>query len=97
MPRGATSAPVRVATECSAWPSPDSRLAARAIQYSSRQGENVLDPFGGSGSTLIEAEQTGWRAFLMEVDPLYCDVIVQRWEEYTGQKRELVSVTEVTA
>jgi DNA modification methylase len=61
-------------------------LAARAIQYSSRRGENVLDLFGGSGSTLIAAEQTGRRAFLMELDPLYCDVIVSRWETFTGQK-----------
>jgi DNA modification methylase len=61
-------------------------LASRAIQYSSRPGENVLDLFGGSGSTLIAAEQTGRRAFLMELDPLYCDVIVTRWEQFTGQK-----------
>jgi DNA modification methylase len=61
-------------------------LASRAIQYSSRPGENVLDLFGGSGSTLIAAEQTGRRAFLMELDPLYCDVIVTRWERFTGQK-----------
>ena len=46
-------------------------LAARAMQYSSRPGENVLDLFGGSGSTLIAAEQTGRKAFLMELDPLY--------------------------
>jgi DNA modification methylase len=64
-------------------------LATRAIQYSSRTGENVLDLFGGSGSTLIAAEQTGRRAFLMEIDPLYCDVIVARWERFTGQKAEL--------
>jgi len=63
-------------------------LAVRAIQYSSRAGENVLDLFGGSGSTLIAAEQTGRRAFLMELDPLYCDVIVQRWEKFTGRKAE---------
>ena len=63
-------------------------LAVRAIQYSSRAGENVLDLFGGSGSTLIAAEQTGRRAFLMELDPLYCDVIVQRWEEFTGLRAE---------
>ena len=50
-------------------------LAVRAIQYSSRVGENVLDLFGGSGSTLIAAQQTGRKAFLMELDPLYCDVI----------------------
>jgi DNA modification methylase len=63
-------------------------LAVRAIQYSSRPGENVLDLFGGSGSTLIAAEQTGRRAFLMEIDPLYADVIVQRYERFTGQKAE---------
>jgi DNA modification methylase len=61
-------------------------LAVRAIQYSSRPGENVLDPFGGSGSTLIAAEQTNRRAFLMELDPPYCDVIVRRWEAFTGRK-----------
>lgn len=61
-------------------------LAERAMKYSSRPGENVLDLFGGSGSTLIAAERTGRKAFLMELDPLYCDVIVQRWEEFTGKK-----------
>src|SRR5690606_19295884 len=63
-------------------------LAVRAMQYSSRAGENVLDLFGGSGSTLIAAQQTGRRAFLMELDPLYCDVIVQRYEQFTGEKGE---------
>jgi DNA modification methylase len=63
-------------------------LAARAMEYSSRPGENVLDLFGGSGSALIAAEQTGRRAFLMELDPLYCDVIVTRWEQFTGKKAE---------
>ncbi len=66
-------------------------LAVRAIQYSSRPGENVLDLFGGSGSTLIACEQTDRGAYLMEVDELYCDVIVQRWEEFTGQKADLAS------
>jgi DNA modification methylase len=51
---------------------------------------NVLDLFGGSGSTLIGAEQTGRTCFLMELDPKYCDVIVKRWEDFTGQKAELV-------
>ena len=60
-------------------------LAVRAMQYSSLAGEHVLDLFGGSGSTLIAAEQTGRKAYLMEVDPPYCDVIVQRWEQFTGQ------------
>jgi DNA modification methylase len=67
-------------------------LAARAMEYSSRPGENVLDLFGGSGSTLIAAEQTGRKAFLMELDPLYCDVIVKRYEEFTGKKAERVQL-----
>jgi DNA modification methylase len=71
-------------------------LAVRAMQYSSREGENVLDLFGGSGSTLIAAEQTGRRAHLMELDQLYCDVIVQRWEKFTGRKAERVPANEKT-
>lgn len=72
-------------------------LAVRAMQYSSRPGENVLDLFGGSGSTLIAAEQTGRRAFLMELDQLYCDVIVERWERFAGRKAErVISAVEVT-
>jgi DNA modification methylase len=65
-------------------------LAERAMQYSSRPGEHVLDLFGGSGSTLIAAERTGRTAYLMELDPLYADVIVQRYEDFTGQKAERV-------
>jgi len=61
-------------------------LAARAMQYSSRKGENVLDLFGGSGSTMAAAEQTGRKAFLMELDELYADVIVERWQKLTGRK-----------
>jgi DNA modification methylase len=57
--------------------------------YSSQPGEHVLDLFGGSGSTLMAAEQTGRRAFVMEIDPLYCDVIIQRWASFTGKKPEL--------
>jgi DNA modification methylase len=60
-------------------------LAVRAIQYSSQAGENVLDLFGGSGSTLIGAEQTGRNAFLLELDPPYCDVIVDRYQRFTGK------------
>jgi len=59
-------------------------LAVRAMQYSSLAGENVLDLFGGSGSTLIAAEQTGRKAFLMEIDGLYADVICDRWQRFTG-------------
>ncbi len=66
-------------------------LATRAMEYSSKPGENVLDLFGGSGSTLIGAEMIGRRAFLMELDQAYCDVIVQRWEQFTGTKAERIS------
>lgn len=68
-------------------------LAARAIQYSSQPGENVLDLFGGSGSTLIACEQQGRRGFLMELDPPYCDVIVKRWEAFTGKKAKRVPMS----
>ncbi|MBM4019807.1 MAG: site-specific DNA-methyltransferase [Planctomycetes bacterium] len=69
-------------------------LAVRAIGYSSRPGENVLDLFGGSGSTLIGCEKTGRRAFLMELDTLYCDVIRQRWAEFVhGQGCDWESLT----
>jgi DNA modification methylase len=64
-------------------------LATRAMQYSSRPEENVLDLFGGSGSTLIAAEMTGRRAFIMEIDGLYCDIIRARYERFTGQKAQL--------
>jgi DNA modification methylase len=70
-------------------------LASRAIEYSSRVGENVLDLFGGSGSTLIAAEQLKRKAFLMELDPLYCDVIVQRFEKFTGKKAERQAASDV--
>jgi DNA modification methylase len=63
------------------------------MQYSSRPGENVLDLFGGSGSTLIACEQTGRKAFLMELDALYCDVIVTRWQQFTGREAEHVRHT----
>lgn len=61
-------------------------LCARAIKSSSREGEIVLDVFGGSGSTLIACEQTGRRCFMCEIQPKYVDVIVKRWEKFTGKK-----------
>jgi DNA modification methylase len=61
-------------------------LAERAILNSSRRGNTVLDPFGGSGTTLIAAEKTGRKARLMEIDPLYCDTIIGRWQQYTGKQ-----------
>ena len=63
-------------------------LCARAIKSSSREGEIVLDCFGGSGSTLIACEQTKRRCYMIELDPHYCDVIIQRWENFTGGKAE---------
>ena len=86
-------------------------LASRAILYSSQRGENVLDLFGGSGSTLIACEETQRQAFLMEIDPPYSDVIVTRWQKFTGKEailhgtdmsfdevaRERKAATEVTA
>jgi DNA modification methylase len=59
-------------------------LVERAIRNSSRPSDVVLDPFGGSGSTLIAAEKSGRRARLIELDPKYVDVIVRRWQDYAG-------------
>ena len=61
-------------------------LCARAIKSSSREGEIVLDVFGGSGSTLIACEQLNRTCYMMEIAPVYCDVIVKRWENFTGRK-----------
>lgn len=65
-------------------------LVANAITNSSLAGQTVLDLFGGSGSTLIACEETGREARVLELAPLYCDVIVRRWEELTGQKAERI-------
>jgi len=61
-------------------------LVERAIRNSSRPGDVVLDPFGGSGTTLIAAEKSGRVARLIELDPKYADVIVRRWQDWTGQQ-----------
>ena len=61
-------------------------LVERAIRNSSRPGNVVMDPFGGSGTTLIAAEKTGRLARLIELDPKYVDVIVRRWQDWTGQQ-----------
>jgi DNA modification methylase len=66
-------------------------MIADAILDVSGRGEIVLDPFGGSGSTLMAAEQTGRCAYLIELDPLYCDTILARWEAATkGQAEQLL-------
>jgi DNA modification methylase len=64
-------------------------LLGRLISNSSRRGEIVLDPFAGSGSTLIAAEQLGRRCYCMEIDPQYADVIITRWEELIGGEAEM--------
>jgi hypothetical protein len=60
-------------------------LVERAIRNSSKSRDIVLDPFGGSGSTLIACEKAGRQARLIELDPKYCDVIVERWQRLTGK------------
>lgn len=64
-------------------------LLVYLIKNSSKEKELILDLFGGSGSTLIAAEQTNRKCYTMELDPKYCDVIIRRWENLTGQKAEL--------
>ena len=66
-------------------------LWAQAVEDGSRAGELVFDPFLGSGTTLIACEQLGRRCCGMELSPQYCDVIVKRWEEFTGKKAERAS------
>lgn len=66
-------------------------LIERALLNSSKAGDVVVDLFGGSGSTLIACERRGRTARLMELDPRYADVIVRRWQDYTGKKATLDS------
>lgn len=65
-------------------------VIAWAIQQAKERAEVIVDLFGGSGSTLIACEQLNRKCYICELDPRYCDVIVQRWEQYTGQKAELI-------
>ena len=66
-------------------------LIENALLNSSKQNDIVLDLFGGSGTTLIACEQLKRKAFLMELDPHYCDVIIARWEKLTGKKAEKIN------
>lgn len=61
-------------------------LPARAIELTTNEKDIVLDCFGGSGTTLIACEKLNRRCFMMELDPLYCDIIIKRWEKLTGKK-----------
>ena len=58
----------------------------RYILHYTRPGDIVYDGFGGSGSTLIASEKLGRKCYMIELDPKYIDVIIQRWEDYTGNK-----------
>ena len=64
-------------------------LPETLMGYLSTPGEIVVDPFAGSGTTLIATERTGRRGFGMELDPTYCDVAIERWERYTGREAVL--------
>jgi DNA modification methylase len=66
-------------------------LVDRALRNSSKKRDTVLDPFGGSGSTLIGCERSGRQARLIEMEPRYCDVIIRRWQEYSGKQAVLES------
>jgi DNA modification methylase len=64
-------------------------LIERALRNSSKSRDTVLDPFAGSGSTLIACERTGRQARLIELEPKYCDVIIRRYLEYSGKEASL--------
>lgn len=72
-------------------------LGQMALENCTRVGSAVIDLFGGSGSTLIACEKTNRRCFMMELDPHYCDVIVARWEKYTGKRAILLTEMEQDA
>jgi site-specific DNA-methyltransferase (adenine-specific) len=66
------------------------KLLARHIRNSSKKSEKVIDLFGGSGSTLMACEELGRKCYMMEYDPQYVDVIIKRWEDFTGRKAEKI-------
>jgi len=61
----------------------------RPIVNNSAKGDAVYEPFAGSGSTVIAAETTGRRCLAMEIDPAYCDVVIERWQRFTGEQAML--------
>lgn len=67
------------------------KLIEKQVKNSSREGENVLDLFGGSGTTLLACEKLKRKCFMMEYDPRYADLIISRWEELSGQKAKLIN------
>ena len=66
-------------------------LIEKAIKNSSKQDDLVIDCFGGSGSTLIACEKTRRKCCMMELDPKYVDVIIERWENFTGKKAKKIN------
>lgn len=70
------------------------KMFAYEMQCNTKPGENVLDLFGGSGTTMMAAEQTGRDSFLMEFDPKFADVIIDRWEKFTGEQAVLIHAGE---
>lgn len=66
-------------------------LLDRILKHTRKVGNNILDLFGGSGSTLLACEQSNRNCFMMELDPRYVDVIIKRWEDFTGMKAELIT------
>lgn len=66
------------------------QLPSEYIKSMTNEGDNVIEPFGGSGSTLIACEQLNRKCYMMELDPLYCDVIINRWETFTGKEAILL-------
>ena len=72
-------------------------LIERALKNSSKSRDIVMDCFGGSGSTLIACEKLGRQCRMVELDPKYVDVIVKRWEDFTGRKGELVALDQETS
>jgi len=70
------------------------KLITNELLISSNEGSNVLDLFGGSGSTVIACEQINRKCFIVELSPKYCDVIIQRWENFTGKKARLLNQNE---
>lgn len=71
-------------------------LCAQIINRWGKEAKTLIDLFGGSGSTLIACEKTNRKCFMMELDPHYCDVIVARWEKYTGKTAELIQKSEAS-
>ena len=70
-------------------------LLGEILKDYSKEGETILDCFGGSGSTLIACEQLNRKCYILEYEPYYCDVIVARWEQFTGKKAELLKREEL--